>query len=173
MSFIRFDLNQQYAQPEQQCLAYLAQVDWGAAKKLRQTIIDGTFVQNFGRTAKLYFLIGTPDCNAAQTQPTNQARSEMQIKGFGAIVEQDYLPLPDLSPWISSIWVDPKYRGEHLSSQIVEFLEAVIRTQGESKVYILTQHQGLYERYGYTLIQEMPEPMHDHDYLYQKELSPA
>lgn len=188
MDFIRFNVQEQEKEIQQQCLDYLSKVDWGAAKKLHQTIVDGNFSSVFGETAQLYFLVDTPALHTANTnhapstalsEANNVAdsdtsaadtKADLQINGFGAIVEQDYLPLPKLSPWISSIWVDPDHRGEHLSGKIVAFLEDAIRMLGAPKAHILTQHKGLYERFGYTFIQEMPEPMHQHDYLYLKEL---
>ena len=89
---------------------------------------------------------------------------------FGAITEQDYLPRPQLKPWISFLYIDPKARGQRLSGKIIEYLEQRLRERGDNTVYLATQHHGLYEKYGYTLQETTDEGIHDRDYLYHKKL---
>lgn len=134
-------------------LDYAAGVDWGAARMLRSALAEGTFAEKFGDSARAYFMLD----GAAPI-------------GFGALVEQDYAPMPQHRPWIAMIWVDPDYRGRRLSETMVRFLEDRAREGGWETAHILTQHKGLYEKYGYEFIREVDTPVHDHDYFYAKDL---
>lgn len=134
-------------------IAYLEHIEWGAGKHLAERLRRGAFTATYGESAELHI-----------------AEADGKIIGFGAITEQDYLPRPQLKPWISFLYIDPKARGQRLSGKIIEHLEQRLRERGISTVYLATQHHGLYEKYGYTLQETTDEGIHDRDYLYHKKL---
>ncbi|TWV84626.1 GNAT family N-acetyltransferase [Moraxella sp. VT-16-12] len=78
---------------------------------------------------------------------------------------------PRVKPWIALVYVDPKARGQRLSEKIVRHLEAQASQQGFAQVYLVSQHLGLYEKYGYTLLEKTDEGIHEVDYLYEKTLA--
>ena len=66
------------------------------------------------------------------------------------------------------IYVDPKSRGRRLSEKMTLFLENKAKELAYDKVYIMTQHKGLYEKYGYELQEIVYGNIHGEDYLYKK-----
>lgn len=141
-------------------LKYLQDAKWGAGKFLHKYLKAGTFHERFGAYAQLFF---------AQT---GQEEST-PIIGFGALVDQDFIPIARYRPWVAFIYVDSAHRKQGLSRKIVSFLEAHAVAHGWEEVYIVTQHEGLYERFGYSFIEQVAEPVHERDYVYHKSLTYA
>ena len=150
---MRFELFENL--PEQEwLLEALPKIEWRAGTVLHEALVSGDFHPRFGYTSRLYFLL-----------------DDHKIVGFGTILEQDFHPVPSWRRWIAFIYVYPEYRGWRLSEKIVTFLEDEIRKLGETTVHILTQHQGLYEKFGYTFVREEDDGYHDHSYIYTKDLA--
>ena len=138
---------------KEKLLNFLENAKWGAGKFLANVIKENTFYEKYGKDANLYFYI-------QNGEPIE----------FGAIVEQDYIERPNLKPWIALIYVDPKARGQRLSEKMVYFLESKAKELGYNQVNIVSQHKGLYEKYGYNLQEEIYDSKHDVDYRYNKEI---
>jgi acetyltransferase, GNAT family len=149
---MNFTEYRQLPQPEA-AQAYLRQIEWRAGRHLAELLAQHRFQTAYGQNAALYF-----------------ALEHGRILGFGAITERDYLPRPALAPWIAFIYVDPAARGQHLSARIVRHLESQLARQGHTRVYLVSQHLGFYEKYGYTLLETATDGIHDTDYLYGKDL---
>lgn len=130
-------------------LEYLDRVDCGAAKMLSGLIKTDSLKVKNGPDSKVFY-----------------AKDAHGIFGFFALVNKDYMALP-YDRFISSVWVDPKYRGRGLAREFVAFAE---RVSDVEKIYILSQHKGLYEKMGYELIDVFTDSIHDMDYLYEKKL---
>ncbi|MCI5826427.1 MAG: GNAT family N-acetyltransferase [Arcanobacterium sp.] len=173
---------------QEKLLEALPTIEWGAGKFLYKEITGGMFHQQHGKSARLYFVRDTnsegADRKGADCERINRGgadhrnadgddadREDGPLAGFGAIVEQDYHPVPEWQRWIAFVYVWPEYRGRQLSREIVQFLEGEIAAAGEREVHILTQHRGLYEKYGYELVREEDDGRHAHAYIYHKELT--
>ncbi|MDR6939618.1 GNAT family N-acetyltransferase [Arcanobacterium hippocoleae] len=167
-------------------LGFLLKIEWKAGEMLHKHLTAGTFYKRFGQSAQLFFLLDQDTANtdvedtesksASDSAPACAARNSesetaRKIAGFGAIVEQDFIEIPEFSPWIAFIYVNPEYRGQHLSERIVNFLEAKLKEMENREIYILTQHIGLYEKYGYAQIGDVPSEIHGTAYIYKKELN--
>lgn len=82
---------------------------------------------------------------------------EKIIAGAG-VIENDFHNRPDLTPNICALYVEEDFRGQRLSEKILSEIEKYLSSKGISKVYLITDHEGLYERYGWefvTLVQEV------------------
>lgn len=146
MEIIKVSLNDS----NEEFLAYLKAVDWGAAKNLRKNLENKTVKENLGKDSQIFY-----------------AKEDGNIIGFFALVNQDYIKLPTYDRFISSVWVDPSYRGRGLSYDFVKYAE---KESALKKMNILSQHKGLYEKMGYKLIDTFTDSIHDKDYLYEKTL---
>ena len=47
-----------------------------------------------------------------------------QIVGMASIMKTDYYPLPEIYPWISSVFVSEDYRGHRISEKLIDFANA-------------------------------------------------
>lgn len=125
---------------------------WGASQALLRMLRQGAVQADKDR--EVYFLYDGGE-----------------VLGHACLVAEDYLERPQYGPWLSMLYIKPERRGEGWSRQFVTFLEEKLRKKGYPKAYIATQHQGLYERFGYQLLEEAKDGIHEVDYVYEKVLS--
>lgn len=81
------------------------------------------------------------------------AENNDQIVGFCSFVSKDIVDLA-YSPYIAIVYVDPTFRGKGISKEIVKIAEKQLLKVGFHSIYIVTQHVGLYEKLGYSQIDE-------------------
>ena len=61
---------------------------------------------------------------------------------------------PDLYPWLISVYVDEKYRGQGICKDMMNTVSENAKLLGISELYLYTKHIGLYEKYGWKFIQK-------------------
>lgn len=93
-----------------------------------------------------------------------------QIVGMTSIMKTDYYPLPEIYPWISSVFVEEDYRGHRTSEKLIDFVNEYARDNGFDRTYIPSEHIGLYEKYGYCYLKDIVNYENGTDRLYVKEL---
>lgn len=93
-----------------------------------------------------------------------------EIVGMTSVMKTDYYPLPEIYPWISSVFVSEAYRGHRLSEKLISFAERYLAGLGFEKSYIPSEHTGLYERYGYRCVGDIVNYGGGTDHLFVKEL---
>lgn len=98
------------------------------------------------------------------------AVSDGQIIGYCTFLKNDYYPENRYSPWISSIFVDKKYRGKRVSQKMIEAVIEYAKEKQFSKVYIPSDMIGFYEKYGFTKIDELTNYGGDVDSIFAKEI---
>lgn len=98
------------------------------------------------------------------------AIADGRIVGMTTIMKTDYYPLPEIYPWISSVFVTEDYRGHRISEKLIDFANEYAREIGFERTYIPTEIIGLYEKYGYCYIKDIVNYGKGVDRLYVKEL---
>ena len=100
------------------------------------------------------------------------AKADGKIIGMVSVMKEDYYPLPELYPWVSSVFVSEEYRGHRLSGKLIDFANEYLKELGFVRSYIPTpiENVGLYERYGYSFVKEITNYGGDEDLLYSKEI---
>lgn len=93
-----------------------------------------------------------------------------QIVGMVTIMKSDYYPLPEVFPWISTLFVSETFRGNRISGKLIDFANEYAKDIGFNRTYIPTGHISLYEKYGYCYIKDIVNYGGDTDRLYAKEL---
>lgn len=125
--------------------------DWGAAKLLADILerdrfdelLDGQlFVMADGKKAVSFCTLTKRDC-----------------------IEDDVL-----YPWIGFVFTAPEYRGNRYSGKLIEHACEAAKEQGHSKVYIATDHIGLYEKYGFTYIESRIDIYNEECRIYYKDI---
>lgn len=61
---------------------------------------------------------------------------------------------PDLYPWLINVFVEPNSRGRGYLNEIMETVKAAMDWLGLSRLYLYTNHENLYERYGFRFVSE-------------------
>ena len=93
-----------------------------------------------------------------------------QIIGMVTIMKSDYYPLPEIFPWISTLFVSENHRGNRISEKLIDFANQYAKNIGFDKTYIPTEYLGLYEKYGYRYVKDIVNYGNGIDRLYEKEL---
>ncbi len=93
---------------------------------------------------------------------------DKRIVGMISVMKTDYYDLPDTCPWVSSLFVDEKYRGKRISEKLVNAANDYLRKNGFGESYIPTGHVGLFEHYGYHYVNDIKNYGGETDHLYVK-----
>ncbi|MBQ7868299.1 MAG: GNAT family N-acetyltransferase [Clostridia bacterium] len=98
------------------------------------------------------------------------AIADGKIVGMATLMKTDYYPLPEICPWVSTLFVSEAYRGGRISQKLIDSANAYARTIGFDRTYIPTDHVGLYEKYGYHYVRDIVNYGGGTDRLYVKEM---
>ena len=98
------------------------------------------------------------------------AMADGRIVGMVTLMKTDYYPLPEIYPWVSTLFVSEEYRGNRISKRLIDFANEYANSLGFDTTYIPSEHTGLYEQYGYSYIKDIVNYGGDTDRLYAKEL---
>ena len=70
-----------------------------------------------------------------------------EIIWFCTFTKEDWIPDCDYSPFVWFMFVDEKYRWKRLSEQMINEVEKYAKTLNFEKLYIVSDHKWLYEKY--------------------------
>lgn len=70
------------------------------------------------------------------------------VAGLG-VIENDFHDRKDLSPNICAVYTEAEYRCQGIAGHLLNMAVEDLREKGISPVYLLTDHTGFYERYGF------------------------
>lgn len=76
------------------------------------------------------------------------------IIGCSALITNDFISRHDLYPWIACLYVNKTERGNGYGKLLLEHAETRAEEIGFSKVYLTTDHDGYYEKYGWNRMQD-------------------
>lgn len=93
-----------------------------------------------------------------------------EIAGFCTFLKEDFYPENRYSPWISTIFVDEKYRGYRLSHRMIDSVIAYAKSCVFSKVYIPSDMTSFYEKCGFIPIDTLTNYVGDTDTIFMKEI---
>jgi GNAT superfamily N-acetyltransferase len=117
---------------QEKILADIDHCDWSAAHFLADLLRKGTFNDTLGGWGKLYILMDGD-----------------KLVSFLTLTGQDAVRDESLTPWIGFVYTKPEYRGNRYAGLLIARSEAEAAGMGYPKVYIASDHVGLYEKYGY------------------------
>ena len=73
------------------------------------------------------------------------------IGGLG-VIENDFHNRKDLTPNICAVYTEADYRNKGIAGRLLDMTVEELRSTGVSPVYLLTDHVGFYERYGWEFL---------------------
>lgn len=73
------------------------------------------------------------------------------VSGLG-VIENDFHNRPDLTPNICAVYTEESHRRMGIAGQLLDMAVEDLREKGISPVYLLTDHTGFYERYGWEFL---------------------
>lgn len=72
-----------------------------------------------------------------------------QIVGGMGVIDNDFHNRKDLTPNICAVYTEPDHRKKGIAGTLLNMVVEDLRSKGISPVYLLTDHTGFYERYGW------------------------
>ena len=76
---------------------------------------------------------------------------ETIVGGLG-VIENDFHDRKDLSPNVCAVYTEDAYRRRGIAGRLLNLAVEDLRAKGISPVYLLTDHTGFYERYGWEFL---------------------
>jgi len=77
-----------------------------------------------------------------------------EIIGCVALITNDFISRHDLYPWLASLFIDPEHRGRGYANLLMEHVEQEAKEAGFENIYLTTDHDGYYERYGWKRMED-------------------
>ncbi len=72
-----------------------------------------------------------------------------RIVGGLGVIENDFHDRKDLSPNICAVYTEEEYRNRGIAGHLLDMAVEDLRSKGITPVYLVTDHTGYYERYGW------------------------
>lgn len=113
-------------------IEYLENCEWSAGKFLSKLIKNRELEKTLGDNPKIFFIV-----------------LDDEIIGYCTLTKKDAIDDESLFPWIGFLYVEKEYRGNRYSQKLIEVALEEARNQNYDKVYLETNHEGFYEKYGF------------------------
>ncbi len=72
-----------------------------------------------------------------------------QIVGGMGVIENDFHDRKELTPNVCAVYTEKDYRNQGIAGKLLDFVVSDMRAKGISPLYLVTDHTGFYERYGW------------------------
>ncbi|MBQ9140614.1 MAG: GNAT family N-acetyltransferase [Lachnospiraceae bacterium] len=132
-------------------LEQIKKSDWGAGQFLYKLLKDNELKKLCGEKTRVLMLV-----------------EEDKLVAFGTLAEKDDIQPTDLTPWVGFVYTFPEYRGHRYAGELLAHAEKLATEDGKEFVYISTNHEGLYEKYGYAFYQMMKDIGGEDSRVYRK-----
>ena len=80
-----------------------------------------------------------------------------KLMSFCTYSDMDGITNPEITPWAGFVFTFPEYRGARRIGKLLEHVYSLAKKDGFKTLYISTEEEGLYEKYGFTFWQIMNE----------------
>ena len=75
-----------------------------------------------------------------------------QIGGGLGVIENDFHDRKDLTPNVCAVFTEENFRCQGIAGDLLNMAVVDLRSKGISTVYLVTDHTGFYERYGWEFL---------------------
>lgn len=133
-------------------LSKIKESDWVAGQFLYELLLGNNFKSLVGENSKVLLLV-----------------DGKELISFCTLTEKDDI-ITTLTPWIGFVYTFPEYRGKRYIEKLLNYAEELALSEGFKNVYISTNHDGLYEKYGYSFLKIMKDIYDEDSKVYVKQL---
>ncbi len=75
-----------------------------------------------------------------------------RIVGGLGVIENDFHDRKDLAPNVCAVYTEKEYRRNGIAGHLLDMVVRDLRARGITPVYLVTDHTGFYERYGWEFL---------------------
>ncbi|MDY4969849.1 MAG: GNAT family N-acetyltransferase [Lachnospiraceae bacterium] len=77
---------------------------------------------------------------------------ENRIVGGMGVIENDFHDRKDLTPNVCAVYTEEEYRRKGIAGHLLNMVVEDLKSKNISPVYLVTDHTGFYERYGWEFL---------------------
>jgi GNAT superfamily N-acetyltransferase len=121
-------------------LEKIGECDWGAGKYLYELLSKNEFYETVGEGSRLLLLIDGDE-----------------LMSFCTYAVKDDVQSTELTPWVGFVYTYPQYRGHRYVGLLFNEIGKIAETEEVPQVYISTNEEGLYEKYGCEYKEQMTD----------------
>lgn len=78
-------------------------------------------------------------------------RGDRIVGGMG-VIENDFHDRKDLAPNVCAVYTEKDYRGQGIAGRLLNMVAEDMKSKGVTPIYLVTEHTGFYERYGWEFL---------------------
>lgn len=134
-------------------LSKIKESDWGAGQFLYDLLKNHKLKLYVGENTKVLLLVDGEN-----------------LVSFCTFADKDDIQPTELTPWIGWVYTFPNYRGNRYIGKLLSSAEILAEEAGMKNIYISTNHNGLYEKYGYEFFEIMKDMNGEDSRVYVKHL---
>lgn len=90
-----------------------------------------------------------------------------EIIGSYGLIANDFISRQDLYPWLCALFIEKDERGRQLGVKLLEHGRTQALKLGFGKLYLCTNHNGYYEKYGWKHIANGFHPWGEESKIYE------
>ena len=75
-----------------------------------------------------------------------------RIIGDMGVIENDFHDRKDLTPNVCAVYTEEAFRRQGIAGRLLNIVAEDMRSKGISPLYLVTDHTGFYERYGWEFL---------------------
>lgn len=125
--------------------------DWRAGQFLYEKLSQNKLSEIAGKDPKVFLLT---DGN--------------ELVSFCTFTEKDDIQPTELTPWIGFVYTFPEYRGHRYIGELFREIERTAAAEGIHEIFLSTNHNGLYEKYGFEFYRIMNDIDGEPSRVYRK-----
>ena len=110
------------------------------------------------------------DCRFKEWERVIVAVDGNTICGYCTVAKTDCISNVSYTPYIGFVFVEEQYRGNRLSEKLIDCAANYLKQVGFNRVYIVSDHENLYEKYGFCVIDRKIAPWGTEQKIYVKNL---
>lgn len=134
-------------------LEQIKKSDWRAGQFLYEHISQNKLNEALGKDPRVFLLT-----------------DEDELVSFCTFTEKDDIQPTDLMPWIGFVYTFPEYRGHRYIGELFREIENTAAAEGVHEIFLSTNHDGLYEKYGFEFYQIMNDIDGEPSKVYKKHI---
>ena len=93
-----------------------------------------------------------------------------EICGYCTIIKEEAIPDMPYTPFVGTLFVDECYRGRRLGQKLIAASMEYLHSVGFDRAYLITDHDNLYEKYGFQIVDRRMAPWGRVEKVYVKEI---
>lgn len=98
------------------------------------------------------------------------ALNDSDIAGYCTVAKKDCIPNVPYTPYIGYMFVDERYRGNRMSQKLISHAMSYLKVLGFQQVFLVSDHENLYEKYGFKVIDRKLAPWGEIEKIYMHDL---